>query len=59
MKTQTTKLNRGNRNLLNSNSEVSNFDGYVRSYIKSRVLKDTYKLEVIEGSENKSKRTKK
>ena len=40
-------------------SEISNFDGYVRSYIKQKVSKNTYKLEVIEGSENKSKRTKK
>ena len=40
-------------------SEVSNFYGYVRSYIKSRISKDTHKLEVIEGSENKSKRIKK
>ena len=39
-------------------SVISDFEGYIRSYIKQRVSKDTHKLEVIEGSENKSKRIK-
>ena len=39
-------------------SEISNFDGYVKSYIKQKVSKNTHKLEVIEGSGNKKKRIK-
>lgn len=39
-------------------SEISNFDGYIKSYIKQRVSKDTHKLKVIEGSGNKKKRIK-
>ena len=39
MKTQTTKLNRGNRNLLNSNSESAKFET-LRCFKPQSSLKD-------------------